>query len=404
MLLVQQFLIKHSLKELQEHHGVYCSFSKSGHKASFNYDQIEAKESDPLSQECRGLILSAVDGHSFLSEAVKINGKLNYDNIVMGETIILSFPMRRFFNYGQSSAVNINWSDPNLAILEKLDGSCIFLYYDHFIKKWCVATRSVPEADLLMDNGIFTFRTLFEKAVKDTLGVNIEQLFAELNEEFTYSFELTTPYNRIVVNYPNNRITLLAARSLKTLNEVDPNTVIFKSGVPIVQAHTYTSINELVDWVSSLNPTEHEGVVVRDRNFNRIKIKNAAYVAASKLRDSLSTSPKNCLELILLGKDDDASSLLPEDIRNNLFIIKENFVSWLYNQEQLAKTIIAEAASISSDKKTFALTVQKHKPSIQAALFSIYDGKSNSVKNFIENNRKNGTWSSNFLDKLLSVI
>ena len=137
---------------------------------SLNYDQIEAKETDPLAQECRGLVLSCEDGHSLLSQAVEVNGKLSYDHISPGKTRILAYPMKRFFNHGQGSAADINWADPNLAVLEKLDGTLCIVYFDPFTNKWCVATRSVSEADLLMDNGIFTFRTLFEKAVEETSG------------------------------------------------------------------------------------------------------------------------------------------------------------------------------------------------------------------------------------------
>jgi hypothetical protein len=270
-----------------------------------------------------------------------------------------------------------------------------------------VATRSVSEADLLMDNGLFTFRTLFEKAVKDTCDLEfngIDQFTDYLSPQYTYCFELTTPYNRIVVDYKKCGITLLSVRNMTTLEEVDPNNMSLSLTVPIVEAHTYTNVDELVNWVSSLNPMEHEGVVVRDSNFNRIKVKNAAYVAASKIRDSLATSPRNCLGLILLGKDDDAASFLPQEIQNNLISLKEQFVVWLKKQEELMQIIVAEAQAIAPDKKTFALTVQKYQPSIPAMLFNIYDGKSNSVKDFIEKNRKMGTWSDGFLDKILSCI
>ncbi len=414
MLLVQEFLQHKTLGDLVKEHGVYTSFSKSGHKFSLNYDQIEAKENDALSQECRGLILSAVDGHSLLPQALEINGKLSYDHLIIGETKILSFPMKRFFNMGQGSAAEIDWSDPKLAVLEKLDGTLCIVYFDTFTNKWCVATRSVPEADLLMDNGLFTFRTLFEKALKETSDHSFLDYTAKLDKEITYCFELTTPYNRIVVNYPNNGVTLLAAREilyetdqygekLVSTEELDVAT-IDSFGVPKVQAHTYTSVQELVDWVSSLNPMEHEGVVVRDSKFNRIKVKNAAYVAASKIREALATSPRNCLELILLGKDDDAASFLPQEIQANLVSLKEKFVLWLKGQEVLTQTIIAEARAIAPDKKTFALTVQKHKPDVPAALFAIYDNKADSIKSFIDHNRKDGTWSNSFIDKILSVI
>ena len=408
MLLVQEFLQNHSFKELQEQHGVYASFSKSGHKFSLNYDQIEAKEADPLAQECRGLVLACEDGHSLIEARQAQTPGVEFDRFTIcpGKTKILAFPMKRFFNHGQGCCAPINWNDPKLAVLEKLDGTLCIVYYDPFTKQWCVATRSVPEADLLMDNGIFTFRTLFEKALKETTILTFEQFSEKLDTDLTYCFELTTPYNRIVVDYKNNGITLLAVRDLKTGLEVYPDQCdLIKSNiVPCVEAHTYTTINELVDWVSSLNPLEHEGVVVRDVNFNRIKVKNAAYVAASKIRESLATSPRNCLELILLGKDDDAASFLPQEIQANLVSLKEKFVLWLKRQENLTQTIIEEARSVAPDKKTFALTVQKHKPDVPAALFAIYDGKANSIKSFIDNNRKEGTWSNSFIDKILSVI
>jgi hypothetical protein len=415
MLLVQQFLETHNFMQLQEQHGVYASFSKSGHKFSLNYDQIEAKENDPLAQECRGLILSSIDGKPFShsQEDGDPYRKTLLSLVIPGKTKILAFPMKRFFNHGQGSAAEINWSDPKLAVLEKLDGTLCIVYYDWVIKQWCVATRSVSEADLLMDNGLFTFRTLFEKALKETVGQKQHWIDFDyfcrgnLSPNFTYCFELTTPYNRIVVYYPDNRVTFLAARHMPNLLELsldDERVHLLTKIVPAVQAHTYTTLDELLTWVSSLNPMEHEGVVVRDANFNRIKVKNAAYVAYNKVRDTLAASPRNCLELILLGKDDDAASFLPQEIQANLFSLKDKFILWLKEQENLAQIIIEEAQSIAPDKKTFALTVQKYKPDMPSAMFAIYDSKANSIRSFIDNNRKEGTWSASFLDKILSYI
>jgi hypothetical protein len=408
MLLVQKFLETQMFADLAREHGVYASFSKSGHKFSLNYDQIEAKEADPLSQECRGLILSAEDGHVFTAQ-ISAEGRPKYDHICPGKTIILAYPMRRFFNMGQGCAAEINWSDPNLAVLEKLDGTLCIVYYDPFTNQWCVATRSVPEADLLMDNGLFTFRTLFEKAVQDTCGYDFHTLTKSMSPYYTYCFELCTPYNRIVVDYKTNNITLLAVRHLATFQELEFNNPLIEklanNGVPLVQAHTYTSIDELVDWVATLNPMKHEGIVVRDRHFNRIKIKNAAYCAANKLRDTLGSSPRNCLELILLGKEDDAMSFLPPDIADNLILIKEKYRIWLEEQERMYKKVFEEASVINAgDKKTFALTLNKYTTAFKPAYFTIFSGKAISVKDFIEKNRKDGSWSDSFLDKILSVI
>ena len=408
-LLVQQYLESHSFADLAREHGVYASFSKSGHKWSLNYDQIEAKESDPLAQECRGLILCRADALP-ISGVVGPDGKIDRSNEVPGQTIVLAYPMKRFFNYGQGSAANINWSDPNLSILEKLDGTLCIVYYDATIGsigEWCVATRAVPEADLLMDNGIFTFRSLFEKAVKDTTALEFKDFLSTLKINYTYCFELTTPYNRIVVSYKNNGITLLSVRDMLTHKEILPELAIKDNIVPVVQAHTYTSVQELLDWVSSLNPMEHEGIVVRDSNFNRIKVKNAAYVAYNKVRDTLATSERNCLEIILAEKDDDVISFLPEEIAKNLLKIKAQLQLAIKEYDEIYLKIKSEADSeMLGDKKTFALLLNKASKEHNywtAPFFQIFSNKAQNMRDFIQQNRKDGTWSNSFLDKLLEI-
>jgi len=406
-LLVQEYLETHSFGELIAEHGVYASFSKSGHKFSLNYDQIEAKEGDPLAQECRGLILSCETGVSLASQALTVPGqKTSYNHLSPGKTVVLAYPMKRFFNYGQGCAANINWTDPKLSVLEKLDGTLCIVYWDPFTSQWCVATRSVSEADLLMDNGLFTFRSLFEKAVEETThGLPFDQLTNYLNKDITYCFELTTPYNRIVVNYSGCGITLLSARKLHNHKEVDPNSLGLEvASVPIVQAHSYNSVTELIDWVSSLNPMEHEGVVVRDGDFNRIKVKNAAYVAYNKVRDTLATSERNCVELILAEKDDDVISFLPEEIVKNLQKIKLGVQVALKKHDEAYRAAKAQAdAILMGDKKTFAILITKDKSMWNAPFFQMFDGKAANMKEFIMQNRKDGTWGNSFLDRILEL-
>lgn len=403
MLLIQKYLENNTFEQLATDHGVYASFSKSGHKFSINYDQIEARNDDPLSQECRGLILCAENGKSFLSDAIEINDRLSYNHICPGKTKILAYPMRRFFNHGQGSAANIDWNDKGISVLEKMDGTLCILYFDSIISKWCVATRSVPEADLFMDNGIFTFRTLFEKALQETCGMTFDTYVQNLDVNITYCFELTTPYNRIIVKYYSNRVTLLAARDISSFKEVDINSLNMH-GVPCVQGHTYTSVDDIVNWVSTTNPIEHEGVVIRDSNFNRIKVKSAAYTAYNRARDILGASDRNCLEIILHEKDDDVLPFLPEEIANNLIKIKEKFIHVMKHYDALYLSYLKEANDIlPGDKKTFALIVSKNKESWTAPMFQIFSGKAENMKDFIQKNKKEGTWPNGFLDKILEL-
>lgn len=414
MLLVQKFLETRSFGDLIKEHGVYASFSKSGHKFSINYDQIEAKETDPLSQECRGLILSCEDGRALLPVAPNGRAPALHVDIIPGKTKVLAYPMKRFFNYGQGCAAEIDWSDKSLTVLEKLDGTLCIVYYDPFTTQWCVATRSVSEADLLMDNGLFTFRTLFEKALKDTTGMEFADYSTLLDKKVTYCFELTTPYNRIVVNYLTNGITLLAARSVSKLlgyesshEEIDIS-LLPTYGVPKVQAHTYTTTSELIDWVSSLNPMEHEGVVILQGE-NRLKVKSPAYVAYNRVRDTLGASERNCVEIILQEKDDDVAPFLPEDIVKNLQKIKIGLQKALQDHDESYKAIYDECQIIKpGDKKTFAIAIQgvsklRNDKLWSAPFFQMYDGKASSMKDFIQKNKKEGTWGNSFLEKLLEL-
>lgn len=413
MLLVQEYLKTHTFNDLVRDHGVYPSFSKSGHKFSLNYDQLEAKESDSLAQECRGLILARTDGRYLFEDIEKAHPGEEYDqrSICPGDTTILAFPMKRFFNYGQSSAANIDWSDPKLTVLEKLDGTLCIVYYDKFIDKWCVATRSVPEADLIMDNNLFTFRTLFEKALLETSGKSFEEYTKMLNRNATYCFELTTPYNRIVVYYPNSRVTLLAIRLMADdYPEFNIHTMGINDlwGVPIVQTHQLDTVEKTIEWVSSLNPMEHEGVVVKQGD-KRIKVKNPAYVAYNRVRDTLASSERNIMELILTEKDDDVVPMLPEEIVKNLQKIKSGLQIAIKQHEDWYNFIrLSMEDNGITDKKSFALTlasVSKHTGNKlwAAPFFQIFDGKASSMKDFITKSRKDGTWGNSFLDKMLEL-
>lgn len=410
MLLVQKYLETHTFGDLVRDHGVYASFSKSGHKFSLNYDQIEAKEADPLAQECRGLVLSTPDGSVFKKEVV-VDGKVvNREDLPVGPTTILAFPMRRFFNYGQGSAAEINWSDPKLTVLEKLDGTLCIMYWDQFTGRWCVATRSVPEADMLMDNGIFTFRTLFEKALEETTGYPFEGFKWFLAKECTYCFELTTRYNRIVVDYPTNGVTLLAIRNMVTLNEVDFDHPYFDGlpkKLPIVQSYSLGSVEKTLEWVASVNPMEHEGVVVKVGEA-RIKVKSPAYVAYNKVRDALATSPRNMVELILSEKDDDVIPMLPEEIVKNLQTIKVGIQKVIKQHDEAYLAIKTEADRLlPGDKKTFAVLTTVTYRSLNlwtAPFFQLFDGKASNMKDFIMKSRgKDGSWGNSFLDKMLEL-
>ena len=412
-LLVQEFLESHTFKELEDQYGVFATPSKCKTFCTLNYGMIEAKDSDKLSQQCRGTIISKTDG-SVIDETIPL-----------GETTILSLGFYRFFNEGQGAAANIDWNDPDLKIYNKEDGTCIFVWYNPFTNKWNVSTRGSPEANVPLDsNKNMTFRSLFEQTLSKNYDTTFDDFTSRLDPNNTYIFELCTFYNRIVVNYSESKIFFIGARNLRTLKEFNIENPIFDIQVPNIPrpiVYSFMNASDIANYVSSKNATEHEGVVVLDSNFNRVKIKNPMHGLASRARDSLGTSDRNCMECILLGKDDDLIPLLPQEIVDNLLSIKSKYATWIRSQEDLYARVYAETQEViermsdkggglilptdnSYEKKMFAITLNKYPEAYRAAFFNVFAGKANSVKDFIDKSKKEGTWTNSTLDSILERL
>src|SRR6478609_5767270 len=102
-LLVQQFLREGgSPEQLLASHGVRAKAYNG--KVSFVYDQLAARNDDPLACQCRGLVLRE------------------------GSWEILARPFDRFFNHGQAEAASIDWATARFE--EKLDGTLLIVYWD----------------------------------------------------------------------------------------------------------------------------------------------------------------------------------------------------------------------------------------------------------------------------------
>jgi hypothetical protein len=162
----------------------------------FKYDQLEAKFSFPLVKECRGHILA-------------FNGS---------EWFYVSRPQDKFFNQHEGYCPIFQDKDFNslinqLAFVEKIDGSCIQVFYDPFKKTWRATTLGAITAFKVGEYDI-TFSQLFWK----TLCSSPEVFEAETgaNKAYTYIFELACMENRVVTQYPKNFVALLAIRNKET--------------------------------------------------------------------------------------------------------------------------------------------------------------------------------------------
>lgn len=385
---LEAYLLHHSLEDLYREHGVKYRLAGEGRKVSLNYIQLEAKDGDPIAEECRGTILAKAD-----------YSVINPDT-VFGSVHFLGRPFKRFYNMGQGAAADVDFEDPGTRFFEKMDGTMCILYFDDHKYEWHVATRSVAEADLFIDGfEEYTFRTLFERAVKDTTGRTFKEFTGLLSYMPVMSliFELTTPVNRIVVPYETYGITLLGARN-RGGREFDPVPLAEELGVPSPEIFKLDSLADMVDFVSSRNPKDYEGIVACDTEYRRVKIKNANYIALSKVRDSVGNSPRAMLTLILSEKDDDVVGMLPDHLADAMIEMKSGVQALFQNLDEEYESYY------NSDRKTFVLSVQGAGLWL-TPLIDRWQGKCTDTNDWLLKKRiQTGGWSNLVLDRILNMI
>jgi hypothetical protein len=393
---IQYYLTDHSFEQLKEDHGVECSFSKNRKKVSLNYSQIESDSKDTLANQCRGIILAKQDGSAFGNETD-----------IVGLTTIVAYPFDRFFNYGDVAAAPIDWS--SVKFPKKLDGTLCILYHDK--NDWCVATRSVPEADIPLTGGMFTFRSLFEKAVKDFYNLSFKEFTNKFSKMYCYMFELETPYNIVTIVHKTSKLSLLGAReNFGNYNECSTHWVeqfAVKENLATPILYNLSSVDEMIEFVAQMNKNgmiENEGLVLVDKHMNRQKVKNLDYVLASKIRTNVGASDRNILTAILNEKWDDTIILLAgmDEIIQRGNDLAEDLRNFIYNQE---KTYHYLFENYGASRKKFAIASQNpNNEAYMPYMMARYTGKVSSFLDYIAKQKKENEFPTSFIDSLLKEI
>jgi hypothetical protein len=354
MLAIQQELEKIGLEQVIAQYSLKASRSaKYPGLVHLSYT-FDSPMNVPAVQQCRGLIIREDD------------------------FTIVAYPYNKFFNLHEGNAAPIDWK--TACVQEKLDGSLIILW--HYQGAWHVSTSGSIDASGEVNDFGFTFEELFWKTWVD-LDYDLEDVFTD----FTYMFELMTPYNQIVVKHPKSRIVLHGARSLKAdMKEFDPEfftTADAGLGYNWVRAETYPlhTVEEVLAAADKVNPKFGEGFVVSDKDFNRIKIKSPAYVALHHIKDK-STSRKYLLDVALAGEAAEMAAYFPE-IAPMLMDLALKVDICLTSAEY-----IYEKYNPLESQKEFALEAVKHP--FSALLFGRRNGKITDWKKHLrESNRDN---------------
>lgn len=335
-------------------------------KILLKYDQLSSPTlmANKEVQECRGLILEK------------------------GTWKVMSLAFTKFFNSEEGNAHKIDWDTAH--VLEKLDGSLIQVYYDWNDMTWYAATTGTAEGEGEVNNKMgTTFNQLFWKTLKEKYGVDA----FSFTKGFTYVFELTTPYNIVVKPHGESSVALLTVRNLETLKEApfEGLTQITESlGVPRVKSYDLNAKNVGTLLRTFENMVWHdEGYVVVDANFNRVKIKNPAYVAVHHLKGK--TSEHNIMVIIKTNEIDEFAATFP-DRKNELYKLKETYDkltaelndTWEELKLRKPKNISAEERKKYA-QAVFEVCARRDLKNFTGLYFGLMEGKISSIEDFMFN-------------------
>lgn len=317
------------------------------------YNQIESDFSYPLVREARGCIV-------------------RFD-VAANKWICVCHPFDKFFNYGERySAVSyIDWE--NAVVQEKIDGSLIKIWYDQ--DEWHISTNGTIDA-YKAECGDLNFGVLVEKAI-----AKLPNFWSALDPNYTYMFELTSPFNHIVIRYEETTIWFLGRRNNTTDEEDNEIPEIPNLRRPRVFPHH--SLADCVEAAHQMGKDE-EGYVVVDEFYNRIKVKGDEYLRLHKIRGNGPLTVVRVLEMWQEDSLDDFIAYYPE-FKSYVDNVMRN-VNHIIQVSEIAYNVVSSNADIK-DRRDYAVFARSYMPPIMAYLFARLDNKTTSAKEFFRNMR-----------------
>lgn len=316
----------------------------------FKYDQLTADFSLQITREARGIILRESDFQ------------------------VVCFPFTKFFNVDEPYAAKIDWN--NVRVQEKVDGWLIKLWFakdNDGYSRWHVSTNGTIDA-FKCDTGNDTCP--YDSAGELFMSVFPQGLFNKLNKDYTYMFELVSPYTKIVVPYPYTNIYHIGTRNNITGEELNEDIGIIKP-----KEYDLKTEQAVRDAANAL-PYSEEGYVVVDNKWNRVKIKSPAYVNAHRLVNNKVINTKKVLELILNNEQGEFLSYFPE-YREAFKRVQTKYMQYKRRLAQVEKSI-KKLIDKSKDKKDFAKRILNNWADYKVMAFMLYDKKISDFNEYLQ--------------------
>lgn len=296
----------------------------------FKYDQIRSDLSIPLVQECRGLIL----------------GSDTFE--------IVSHPFHKFFNYGEELAADIDWKTAWTS--SKLDGSICKVV--NLAGKFLISTNGVISAfkcSLSENVGcpFETFGELFMDGMK-FYGLTMTDFPRLFKPGFTYMFELTSPWNQVVVQWKETKVWFIGVRDNRTGEETRFSDHELSKIFDTPKVFQMRSFDDVVKAAKEL-PDDEEGYVVCDSEFRRVKVKSPRYVQLHYMASNQIWSPSRVIDIIRDNEVSEYVAYFPK-FKAAFDVVKDKYDAYVRNLKDVKGGIdrLMEVENGYMPKKNFA--------------------------------------------------
>ena len=225
--------------------GMGIRIKEDGDLAIFNYG-MDVDNSNPIVREARGIIIN--------TKAMSV--------------VCRGFD--RFFNSHEQWADTIDWN--NCRVEEKIDGSIIKAYCLN--GEWIWATNSCIFAT---DANVANSNRTYLDIILSARNFNDWTMFRDKNPDYTYIFELVSPETQVVIKYEWTTLVHIGTRNNITGEEIYTNIGMYR---PLI--YNIHTLDDCIEAAKHLNDgcedVEHEGFVVVDKDWHRVKIKSPRYL------------------------------------------------------------------------------------------------------------------------------
>ena len=286
--------------------------------------------------------------------------------------MLISRPLSKAFNYGEKPTEDETRDWSNVLITHKLDGSMIRpLPAGGF--EWRLATRK-GITEVAMQAEAFLERSGQKQKYWDFFQAC---WFSHEGEFLTPIFEYTSRDNRIVLDYPEDSLTLLAVRKLNSGEYLNYTSVVQaarRCGIPVVEPFDVDFLHDPVTAHQTIRELKGlEGIVVMFQDTQEmVKIKADDYCNLHRIKSYIDNE-RSVVACLINDQLDDLIPLLSPYQLERVEKYADDFWRGFHQSRAQLHEYILEGRNYGHDKKTYAVEfVNKQPTEWRPILFWLY--------------------------------